>query len=206
MRSSASVMRQVQNVHEAVEADQGPGRPLARFAVARLEGDRVDYAAQRAGARELLVALVRVTLGVGVDAAAVRSGPDGKPVLFDGDAPYPGVCISLSHSRRWVAAGLARGGSLGIDIEQENPRRRLAAMAEWMGWPAPSEPADFYRAWTRHEAVLKCAGPPAPAPGCRHVLYDVFAPGLHGCAVIDTPLPSWIEWLPVDPRRLSVWT
>lgn len=201
-------MRQVKNVHEAVEAGQGPGRPLARFAVARLGGDHVDYAAQRAGARALLVALVRATLGVGVDADAVRSGPDGKPVLFDGDAPYPGLCISLSHSRRWAAAGLARGGLLGIDIEQENPRRRVAAMAEWMGWPAPSEPADFYRAWTRHEAVLKCAGSPAPpaAPGCRHILYEVFAPGLHGCAVFETPGPSRVEWMPADPRRLLVWT
>jgi phosphopantetheinyl transferase len=212
------VRRELQKVHEAHVAGGPAPRPVVRVALARLAPGSGAYRAQHAAVRELLVELAGRTLGESTRGYVVRTRESGEPVLYDGDAPASGVSISLSHSRLWIAAGLAREGRLGIDIEQENPRRRIAAMADWMGWPACREPGDFYRAWTYREACIKCRGgelPPAgaaPLPvaaedasvvhhahGWRH------GADLHGCSVFEAERPLRLGWRRVEMKSLRPW-
>ncbi|WP_447645483.1 4'-phosphopantetheinyl transferase family protein [Nocardioides zeae] len=80
----------------------------------------------------------------------------GRPAI----AGVPGVHVSLSHARGWVAAGAARG-PCGIDVEP------VAPVAPLQGVLSPGEAAGiadlgpdardaaFLRLWTRKEAVVK---------------------------------------------------
>lgn len=102
----------------------------------------------------------------------VAVGEHGKPRLRDGG----GLEFNLSHSRNLALVAVA-ARPVGIDVEAIRPRRDLAALAERFldaeAAAAVEEAAEaeregvFYRAWTRHEARLKCLGTgfnSAPSP------------------------------------------
>ena len=209
---------EVKNVHEAVIRDNGVVHSVARLVTARLPPGPVSYATQQAAGRDLIAFLARYTLGAEANACTVRKLASGRPILINGSAPVEGVTVSLSHSHCWVAAALARDGAIGIDIEQEKPRRRIAAMADWMGWPDCDGATDFYRAWTFREALLKCRGGEPPATGSepfpresetdparRHVLYWAVAPAVHACVVLEMARPCRLSWSLVDAGRLVTW-
>jgi phosphopantetheinyl transferase len=209
----------VQNVYEARSRDARSAQAVARVALARLDGDVRAYRAQRRAARELLVWLAQSSLG-GADAPfSVGTSAAGQPSLLAGGTPVRDVSVSLSHSQDWIAAGLARGGRLGIDVERENPRRRVAAMAEWMGWPECHEPDAFYSAWTYHEARIKCRGGESPrgdegvpplahgAPTSRHHAHWVRpVPDVHACMLVETDRPQRLEWSATGLERPSTWS
>jgi 4'-phosphopantetheinyl transferase len=95
---------------------------------------------------------------------AFVEGPFGKPRLEAVDAPE----FSLSHCGDLAALAVARGASVGLDIEtlRQFPRAdriasRIFCAQEWADYAA-LDPADrpqaFFRAWTRKEAYLKAIG------------------------------------------------
>jgi len=212
---AASVIWAVQNVYEA----RGAAGPLVRVALARLDGDRAAYRAQGRAARELLCWLARASLGEAASSLEVGATAAGQPLLLAGGQPLADHAVSLSHSHDWVAAGLARGARLGVDVERENPRRRIAAMAEWMGWSDCREAAEFYRAWTYREARIKCRGGSLPAAGedilpaapgdvagRHHVFCTRPAPGVHACMVIETDLLLRTGWSAIGAQRPPTWS
>jgi len=215
------VICELQKVYEARVSGAESERPVARVALARLDAGRAGYRAQQRAARELLAWLAQSTLGGAADSFAVQTSAAGQPELLADEAPWvaAAVSVSLSHSAEWIAAGLARAGRLGIDVERENPRRRIAAMADWMGWPGCREPDTFYRAWTYREARIKCNGgalppndaaplPPAAsaAPGLHHAFCIRPAPGVHGCFLVETAQRLRLAWSEVETRRLATWS
>jgi 4'-phosphopantetheinyl transferase len=92
-------------------------------------------------------------------------GENEKPQLAD---PSSGLRFNLSHSGDLALVAVAPNREVGVDVEQIEPARDLLALAERALAPeavaeiratAPKEqPLAFYRAWTRHEARLKCLG------------------------------------------------
>lgn len=114
---------------------------------------------------------------LGEPAAAIELEPGrGKPCLRRGD----GIEFNLSHSTGLALVAVAERREVGIDVEAVRPGRdflELAARAlppQAVAEIAATPPADrmlpFYRAWTRHEARLKClavglAGPEPEAGG-----------------------------------------
>ena len=154
----------------------------------------------------------------GAESFAVRATSAGPPGLLFRGQPLADVSVSLSHSADWIAAGLARGGRLGIDVERENPRRRIAAMADWMGWRDCHEADAFYGAWTYREARIKCSGeaPPAGAAllppevgvsaGRHHALRLRPMPGVHGCLLVETVTALSLSWSEVDADGLATWS
>ena len=84
-------------------------------------------------------------------------GERGKPYL-----PHaPEVCFNLSHSHEMALVAVARGREVGVDVEKLRPLPRFADIAERFFPPTelpPADEADFYRRWTRIEAVLKACG------------------------------------------------
>lgn len=80
----------------------------------------------------------------------LREGTHGKPALADLSSP---LRFNLSHSGDLALVAVTQGREVGVDIQKIKPRRDLA----------------FYKAWTRREAIVKCAGtgllaPPPPGP------------------------------------------
>lgn len=118
-------------------------------------------AAHRAG-RMLLAELLAVTAGARLAGARVQADRRGRPYL----PAHPGVGVSISHSGAYVAAAVAQGGRVGVDIEVPVPvGRGLCArccadpvLATLDRLPAPKKWQEFARIWTVQEACVKCAG------------------------------------------------
>jgi 4'-phosphopantetheinyl transferase len=104
------------------------------------------------------------------------TGAHGKPALGDGDANE--LAFNLSHSGQLALYAFSAGGAVGVDIEVgRRTVEELAVARDWLGAEQAQrlealEPAtrrrEFLRAWTRHEAQLKCLGVgfgAAPTPG-----------------------------------------
>ena len=92
-------------------------------------------------------------------------GANEKPQLANRSS---GLRFNLSHSGDLALVAVAHDREVGVDVEQIEPARDLLTLAERalaseavaeIRAAAPTEqPLAFYRAWTRHEARLKCLG------------------------------------------------
>lgn len=98
-------------------------------------------------------------------AIELRRGEHGKPALADPAVP---LRFNLSHSGGAALIAIAGDREVGVDIERIVPRRDLLRLAERTLGPdaaatigaAPQAERllAFHRAWTRHEAAVKCLG------------------------------------------------
>ncbi len=97
----------------------------------------------------------------------VRNDATGRPWLTAADAAH-GFTVSLSHSGGWVAAVLARGGRVGVDVEMiRDKAQRLAAKflapEEWAAARAVAQaapaagPAHYTLLWSAKETLYKLA-------------------------------------------------
>jgi 4'-phosphopantetheinyl transferase len=81
----------------------------------------------------------------------------GKPFL-----PHsPEIQFNLSHSKEMALIAVALNTPVGVDIERVRKLAEHAAIAERFFPPSESQPVsaqDFFRRWTRFEAVLKAQG------------------------------------------------
>lgn len=88
----------------------------------------------------------------------------GKPYL----ASVPGLKFNLSRSKNMAAVAVAREVDVGVDIEQLRPLTDYMGIAERFLPPSaaaefaavfePDPEREFFRRWTRTEAVLKATG------------------------------------------------
>lgn len=135
-----------------------------RFHFAR---DRRRYIAGRG----ILRTLLGLYLGRPPETVALRYGPNGKPALAAEPASFAGerpIHFNVSHSEGLALFAFARGVEVGVDVERvrELPdRERLAASAfsprecaRLQACPPAGRSAEFFRAWTRQEALLKATG------------------------------------------------
>lgn len=92
------------------------------------------------------------------------NGPNGKPYLTNS----PSVKFNLSKSKGKALIAVALDVEVGIDIEAIAPMPDLAAIAErymppgdaeaLAATPEPAREREFFRRWTRAEALWKAAG------------------------------------------------
>ncbi|MGW1376001.1 4'-phosphopantetheinyl transferase family protein [Streptomyces sp. NPDC002446] len=116
-----------------------------------------EFLTGRALLRQLLAA-VRPALA-GADIVADRRG---KPWLRG----HPGIGISVSHSDGALAAGVAVGRALGVDLQRPGARvsasfarRLLGAHAERIAGLPPARAAEEVAwVWTAQEACVKATG------------------------------------------------
>lgn len=121
---------------------------------------RID-AATREEARAALQALLDRAAGRPV---TIGRRPEGKPY-----APAaPNLKFNLSHSRGKALVAVAEDIELGVDIERLRPMPDLARVAERFLPPGdaealaemaePDREREFFRRWTRAEALWKATG------------------------------------------------
>jgi 4'-phosphopantetheinyl transferase len=94
------------------------------------------------------------------------SGAAGRPALappFDAS----GLVFNLSHASGLVALAVARGASLGIDVEVYDKKVRLEVARRFFSpveadaleaLPGDAQPRRFMRLWTLKESYLKAVG------------------------------------------------
>jgi 4'-phosphopantetheinyl transferase len=81
----------------------------------------------------------------------------GKPHL----PLSPELRFNLSHSHEMALVAVTLDREVGVDIEKLRPLPRFAALADRFfppSEPRPTSEADFFRHWTRIEAMLKARG------------------------------------------------
>ncbi|WP_396122726.1 4'-phosphopantetheinyl transferase family protein [Actinokineospora sp. UTMC 2448] len=129
-----------------------PVRPAAR--------GRPDHVrAERHASRALLGVLLDA---VGAGAQRLSRLDSGRPVLPD----RPDLAVSLSHSGGTVAAAVARGRSIGVDVQIPlDPSPGLlarccgtAAARRLSDAPRPVRARAFARVWSVQEACVKATG------------------------------------------------
>jgi 4'-phosphopantetheinyl transferase len=81
----------------------------------------------------------------------------GKPYL----ASAPEIRFNLAHSREMALVAVTRDVEVGVDIERVRPLTEYAAIARRYfpeGYTTPTGVREFFRHWTRFEALLKAHG------------------------------------------------
>jgi 4'-phosphopantetheinyl transferase len=190
--------------------------------------ERTRAAAMRSLARreEFIVGrgTLRRLLGMqlGVDAAALvfEAGDHGKPRLKKdnyGDSGFAkmtagvnlDVEFNVAHSGGVVLIALSRAGAVGVDVERVDREievlevARTALHADDVAGIASAEnpAAEFFRCWTRHEAVGKADGrgllKPADGEGEYSVRELGIGPEFAAAVATERFVTTWL-WLDVD--------
>jgi 4'-phosphopantetheinyl transferase len=140
---------------------------VARASRFYFERDRRRFIVGRAILRILLARYV----GRSPRQIAFAYGPNGKPALASPDAPAgtdASIYFNVTHSDGLVVYAFAGEGEIGVDVE------RIRDVPEWdhiaLSYFAPAElarlyarpvgerPVEFFRSWTRQEALWKALG------------------------------------------------
>lgn len=148
-----------------------PGLAVDLSPAERRRAERYHQAEDRARsilARALVRRLLGAHLGLEPSALDIVLGPRGKPRLAPSDEHPSPPCFNLSHSGDLVLAAFHSVRAVGVDVERIRDDFDLAEIsaqtfspevhAAWLGFPIEERAVAFYRAWTRHEAVLKASG------------------------------------------------
>lgn len=118
---------------------------------------RAEFLAGRRTLRALLADTVPAAAG-----SEIRSRRTGQPTL----AGHPDIGISVSHDGGMVAAAVAIGGPVGVDVQVpgDRPSPRMLARclsryaAETGAWCPARQIAELAWTWTTQEACVKAAG------------------------------------------------
>jgi 4'-phosphopantetheinyl transferase len=156
------------------------------------ERARMDRFRRDADAARYLAAhaLTRIVLGhhLGHAPAALvfdrtcRCGEQhGKPTLGGGGPEF-----SFTHAGVVVGVAVRDDGPVGLDVEPVRALPDLDSMARHVG--APAEPAAFFRAWTRKEALLKATGDGLTSPMNAIVLDEHGVAAWSGDGAPDGPV------------------
>lgn len=199
---------------------------IARAGRYHFEVDRQRSIVSRGWLRRLLAGY----LGCAPKSLEFVVGPQGK-LSLDRDAGE--LAFNVSHSHELVLYAVAGGSDLGIDVEHVRPLQDLRAVARRNFTPSENElltqgelsPArqleEFFRLWTRKEAVIKGVGTGLATPLAA---FDVSSHGgvPESWQRVEVPPPDTSSWLVTElaidsgyqaalatarqPRTIRYWT
>jgi 4'-phosphopantetheinyl transferase len=139
-----------------------------RVRLNRGEGSPPTVEEAERAARFATPALSRRYLRAHAALRAILAGLTDAPLefaLYEKGKPYlaqaPEIRFNLAHSAEMALVAVARDVEVGVDIERIRPLPEYAAIAERYfpaGSAAPRDARDFFRHWTRFEALLKAHG------------------------------------------------
>jgi 4'-phosphopantetheinyl transferase len=134
---------------------------------------------------------------------AFEYGAKGKPEL-SGRATEASITFNLSHSFESALVAVARGATVGIDIELINPEYATEQIAERFfsrgeadtlrTLPAVARVEGFFSCWTRKEAYIKALGEGLSVP--LDSFEVAFGPGV----------PAALRHVTGDPEEISRWS
>ena len=179
---------------------------------------REEFIAGRGTVRRLLGSILEVD----PRAITLESGADGKPRLSvdreSNESPRSRafsaiaeteVEFNVAHSGGVVLVALSGAGAIGVDVECVDPELEVVEVArtaflreDVAGIEAAEDPlAEFYRCWTRQEAVGKADGRgllvPAGGQDFYHVCEIETGDGFAAAVATERKVTRWLllEWV-----------
>jgi 4'-phosphopantetheinyl transferase len=167
--------------------------------------------------RGVLRTLLGAYLGREPREVAFSYGPHGKPALAEERAGSDALHFNLAHSEGLAVCAFARGSQVGIDVEKmrelpdweqvANAVFSPAELSRLRATDASRRRDEFFRAWTRQEALLKATGvglvgkSSPQAERAFQVHGFVPAPGFAGAlaAATGTTTASFMTWRHAAP-------
>jgi len=182
------------------EAPEEFWRLLSEDERARADRLHSPQVARRFGVgRGILRVILASYLGREAGELVFSYGEQGKP--FIKDCLQAGLSFNLAHSAELLAAAVASGNEVGIDIEQVHPVSELERAAgvflspqelEELGYLTAEEKLEaFFSWWTRKEAALKAFG--------RGVMTDVILLHDEKTAVLPGAITCLVEQFSPQP-------
>lgn len=159
--------------------DAVKNRPLERASDLLVVAVKTPHTSLRAAARQQVREVMQRLLGQYL----ARPPASLDLVFLPGQAPQmigePDLGLSISHAEGLSLLAIHRHGPVGIDLQAWPSTAGLSAeidalcrdyLAQPVAGKTPAERQDnFIRAWTAHEAALKCLGLPlAESTPARH--------------------------------------
>ena len=178
------------------------------------ERDRRRYVVGRGILRRLLGRY----LGCDGRAVEFEYGPQGKPALKRSTDMNAGerLHFNVAHSEGLALYAFTRAGAVGIDVEfiRDLPDWRQVAeaafspqeRAQLRACPPDRQREEFFRAWTRQEAVLKALGTGLPgasalAAGTEFKVYPLQPAAGFAAALATVPAGRWMMLQTWEPAR-----
>jgi len=146
------------------------------------------------------------TTAVNADDWEIQRNSGSAPGLYSAGERCE-LNASVAHSGLWVAAGLASGSRIGVDIQVQDERQRYGEMAELMHLDAIAavDQQHFFSCWTLREAIAKATNGSVLTPhalesglmaacdrpgqmvyaGPLSAMIDVIHPDVHLAIVLD---------------------
>lgn len=145
----------------------------------------------------LLRSILAKTVNQPPEQLVIRRMEHGKPYLAD----YPELAFNLSHTGDTMVLAIGENCRLGVDIETCRTRANFPALVEkcfaeieaawWRTLPETEKIREFYRFWTRKEALVKADG--------RGI-----ALGLSRCVINPENPATWLS-VPASCEPASAW-
>ena len=168
---SASQSLRVSLIEKTFELRHADGQAVASIAIATLNEREPGRSSARDKCDDLLLQLAD-------DMSTSNRGPwevsrisNEAPRLLVSGQPS-GLSASVSHSGRWVAAAVASGSAVGIDVETHRTRARRREITNFLRLSemADNDDARFYACWTLREAIAKATNGSVLEPHASEVL------------------------------------
>jgi 4'-phosphopantetheinyl transferase len=161
-------------------------------------------------ARGILRSLAGEYLEIDPKDLAFSYSKNGKPALS-----FPaktGLEFNLSHSADTALIGFSWNRPLGLDIEKVCPLFEMdelaaqvltSAQRAWLGnFEGEEKDREFYRCWTRHEALMKCSGRGIAEERPVELVYKEF----DGCLMELNPAYDFVAAVAIQGRDFDVKT
>ena len=170
-----------------------PAEERARLVRLRLRDDQHRFLTGRG----LLRIFIGAQLNLPPERVELGYGPFGKPYVIP-QTGAPTLHFNVSHSGKLVLLAFHPAHEVGVDVEAvrrdsdwEDVARHVFSEGEYRRWAllnSEERPTAFFRAWTRHEAILKALGrgiadDSNAAQDAQFACFDLELPeGYHGAA------------------------
>lgn len=177
---------------DSINLPPAGGSPLSAEELRRTERFKTPLLQRRfVASRVFLRETLATVLSVAPDKIAFSTTTNGKPSLASdresGHTSRGSLRFNLSHSENVMLLGVAFGQEIGVDVEVAKPGFDVLPLAQTQFTEAEcarlcllggaERVGEFYRLWTRHEAIAKATGAgiasPRPATeGCEVLQFD----------------------------------
>lgn len=191
------------------------GKRLRAFPEDERSGTAADPASSNTFSRAMLRGVLSMYLGYEPGDMAFTQGANGKPQLKRD--PAGTIRFNVSHSGGTAVVAVVYDREVGVDIEAiRNDTSLLADVVSFFSpaevsfleaFPGESKAGEFYRLWSRKEAILKATGEGigSLSPGLDVLRGDAIFRGGALWQIYDMAIfPGYASALAVEGERLPV--